>query len=552
MIEVRGFTGKLNLDDNDYRVPKDDYVDALNITRDAQGHGQDLVLSNIPGNQTTLGLYTTVNQTSYGQTQVGLYGTPTVVTTIECYIYDVGSSSNVLVSSITAQIGTDSFNIAAQLYFAAVPLSGMTYSYGEKGFYLIYNGASYTAPSLKVNGVFIGYGYNKVIGSYADKIKNRIYYFIWNEGNHDKIMYYDETENTIHTLMENIKDTGGADVLNFSPSYRINHIDIVYREGGDLLFWTDGLNAPRKINVQKAITGGYGVILDSYINVIKAPPATPPQCVYEDNAGIVINNLQNKQFKFKYRFVYDDLEKSVTSAQSEVPVPKNYTDSSYFSDPTKNSSIFLTLETGPKNVTAIEVLGAESLGVNYSDFFLITVLNKSELGILNNDFIGYKFFNDQAYNTIPLDESIQPFDNVPQQAFTQSLPNGNVLTYGAITEGYDLIVPDYQASINETYPYYTGTAQTALLFTSNTINHVNTYGTGVQMIVAGTPSVGDSYTFEVLVNGVYTLITFVATADSSANVITGLRADATSKGISSVILTNGYILFYKTGGTVTK
>jgi hypothetical protein len=556
MIEVRGFTGKLNLDDNDYRVPKDDYVDALNITRDAQGHGQDLVLSNIPGNQTTLGLYTTVNQTASGQAQVGLYGTTTASTTIECYIYDIGSSSNVLVSSVTIPANTYSFNIAAQLYSSAITISGVTYSYGETGFYLFYNGASYTAPSLKVNGVFIGYGYNKVIGSYADKIKNRIYYFIWNEGNHDKIMYYDETINTIFTLMENIKDTGGVDILNFNPSYRINHIDIVYREGGDLLFWTDGLNAPRKINVQKAITGGYGVILNSYIDVAKEPPSTPPQCVYEDNVGIVINNLQEKQFKFKYRFVFDDLEKSVTSAQSEVPIPKDYTLQSNISDASKNSSIFLTLETGPKNVTAIEVLGAESLGVNYSDFFLITVLNKAQLNIPNNDFIGYKFFNDQAYNTIPLDESIQPFDNVPQQAYTQSLPNGNVLTYGAITEGYNLIKPDYNASINGTYPYWFGvrTHQTALIFTNDTINYIGIHGnnTAVQLIVAGTPTIGDEYSFEVLLNGVYTYIFYTAAVATAADVIAGLKADATSKGLSSITLPNGYTLFYVATGTVTR
>jgi hypothetical protein len=35
VIEIRGFNGKLNQDDNPYRLPKNDYTDALNITRDA-------------------------------------------------------------------------------------------------------------------------------------------------------------------------------------------------------------------------------------------------------------------------------------------------------------------------------------------------------------------------------------------------------------------------------------------------------------------------------------------------------------------------------------
>ena len=44
------FSGKLNLDDANYRVTNNDYIDALNITKDAQGDGQDKVVSNILGN----------------------------------------------------------------------------------------------------------------------------------------------------------------------------------------------------------------------------------------------------------------------------------------------------------------------------------------------------------------------------------------------------------------------------------------------------------------------------------------------------------------------
>ena len=44
------FNGKLNLDVADYRIDNGDYIDALNITKDAQGNGQDRVVSNIIGN----------------------------------------------------------------------------------------------------------------------------------------------------------------------------------------------------------------------------------------------------------------------------------------------------------------------------------------------------------------------------------------------------------------------------------------------------------------------------------------------------------------------
>ena len=347
MIEVRGFNGKLNLDDQEYRIPNGDFVDALNITRDAQGHGQDMVVSNVVGN-------------------------------------------------------------------------------------------------LLVEDAMPEFGINKVIGSYADRTRNRIYYFTWNENGYNRISYYNRTTNSIVLVMEDLTDTDGIGVLNFDPSWRINHIDIVYKEeNGDLLFWTDGLNPPRKINVLTAETGGYGVIKNSYIDVAKEPPSAPPYCVYENDSTVTTNNLQNKLFKFKYRFVYDDLEKSVTSAQSAIPIPIKYSDQAVVTDPTKNADIFIVFETGAENVTKIELLGAESLGINFSDFFLIKVIDKAELNLNSNDVSHFRFYNDQAYNSIPLAESIQPFDNVPQKAYTQSLPNGNVLDYGAITENYDLIIPDY-------------------------------------------------------------------------------------------------------------
>jgi len=51
MIINTPFSGKLNLDDANYRVSNNDYIDALNVTKDAQGKGQDKVVSNILGNE---------------------------------------------------------------------------------------------------------------------------------------------------------------------------------------------------------------------------------------------------------------------------------------------------------------------------------------------------------------------------------------------------------------------------------------------------------------------------------------------------------------------
>lgn len=138
----RVFNGKLNLDTSDYRMPQADYSDALNITRDAQGEGQDLVVTNVLGNQKV----------------------------------------------------------------------------------------SFTLPS----------GTNKRMGSFPDPVRNRIYYFIWNSNGYNLWLYYDKTNDTIVKILEDLTDTGNVPVLDFNPSKRINHIDIIYRDNeGDLQFCTD-------------------------------------------------------------------------------------------------------------------------------------------------------------------------------------------------------------------------------------------------------------------------------------------------------------------------
>jgi hypothetical protein len=50
MIINNPFSGKLNLDDADYRISNNDYIDALNITKDALSTASDKVVSNIEGN----------------------------------------------------------------------------------------------------------------------------------------------------------------------------------------------------------------------------------------------------------------------------------------------------------------------------------------------------------------------------------------------------------------------------------------------------------------------------------------------------------------------
>lgn len=331
------FNGKLNLDVADYRISNGDYIDALNITKDAQGRGQDKVVSNIVGN-------------------------------------------------------------------TLIP---------------------YTLPS----------GENKIIGFFPDKIRNRAYYFLWNSNGYNTILYYDLSNDTITKVLESKTDSDGIDILKFNPSYKVLSVNIYYRDDeGDLLFFNDGNEPPKVINV----SDDYGTSWKyEYILVIKAPPVMPPKVVYENDPTVTQNNLRNKLFQFSYRYVYQNNEKSVWSSKSIVPLPQQPSTQLTENDETLNSRISISVSTGGIDVKAIELAFRETTNANTSDLFLIESVKKSENNILNNSIYTYKFKNNGIYTTIDLTDTIQLQDWVPQKANASELANGNVLLYAGITEGYD-------------------------------------------------------------------------------------------------------------------
>lgn len=339
-VILHSVEGKMDLDNAPSKVLPSDYVDAWNITRDAQGSGQDKIVTPIKGNR------------------------------------------------------------------------------------LI----NYSLPS----------GVNKVIGSKEDLLRNRIYFFVWNSNGFHSILYYDGILDTVVHLLESKTDClNWEDILLFNPSYKINHIDIIYRDEGDLLFFTDG-QEDNVFCLDVAFISGFttATIKREYIQAAKQTSQIPPFCFYEDDATITVNTLKKSLFKFKTRNVFNDLTKSITSSQSVLPLPINQ---DLANDPaSKNAKISIAVLTGDKNVRKIEVLACNTVANTYSDYYLIETIDKDELGLGDNEVYVFAFYNNKAYNNIDVKESILLQSYVPQSAFTQASANGNTIEYANYVEGYDL------------------------------------------------------------------------------------------------------------------
>lgn len=290
-------------------------------------------------------------------------------------------------------------------------------------------------------------GTNKCIGSYANESTGKFYSFIYNSLGSHLITEYDNFSGNISIILE-------GDYLNFQPFQYINGVGIV---GGNLLYWTDGYNPPRSIDIKKAKGNEFYTDSNS-ISLIKAPPINIIYCLYKDdsNKQVTQNRLKRQLFQFKYRYIYHDDSISAWSANSSVPLPilEDYSNL----DTYKNNHIDISFNIGNKFVKSIEI-AAQVKGValnNTQDWFSILTINRDEITkgrkIFYNKSLNtatYSFYNDGLYQSVDVKEIDISYDFVPLVSKTLEIVNGNVLVLGNNTEGYDNIETDI--SLKTTY-----------------------------------------------------------------------------------------------------
>ena len=290
---------------------------------------------------------------------------------------------------------------------------------------------------------------NKCIGNYANEQNGKYYSFIWNSCGFHTITEYDPFASTITKVLQSRTDTGDVDILNFQQTGLINGVSIVEN---DLLYWTDGFNPPRGIQISKAKTGTYYTTSAS-ISLIKRPPQKLIVPTYDDDPASppgASNRLKNQLFQFRYLYVYEDGTRSAWSSVSAMPLPNLEISSSVDTAPYKNNHIVLQFDVGDKFVKSIEIAaiarGEAASGVS-SDWFSILSIDRSYLinypGVAEflynstTNTCQYKFYNDGLYQTVDIREIDLQYDFVPLKSKTLEVVNGNVLVLGNNTEGYD-------------------------------------------------------------------------------------------------------------------
>tara|TARA_R110002012_G_scaffold102513_1_gene242040 strand:- start:3437 stop:8707 length:5271 start_codon:yes stop_codon:yes gene_type:complete len=103
--------------------------------------------------------------------------------------------------------------------------------------------------------------YHQCIGTYEDKPTNCVYYFVSYDGPqrpYDSILEYNLNTDSVTTVYQDGRmnsDGQATAVLNFSRGKLITGVNKI----GDILYWTDDKNRPRKINVKLAKQNEYNI-----------------------------------------------------------------------------------------------------------------------------------------------------------------------------------------------------------------------------------------------------------------------------------------------------
>lgn len=384
-------------------------------------------------------------------------------------------------------------------------------------------------------------GTNECIGAFYDELKGRIIYCNYNSNNHHQIYILSLDDLSITPLVISGTGTDG-DILGFTLDGKIYNMKMLYGDStqGDTIYFLNSQGEPCQINIERTEAGTIGTLKRDFLEVIKYPATRPPYVIYGDDNTVTVNTLRKKLFKFKIRYIDFSKEKSVTSMQSELPLPVNAQDTDIDKDPTKNCKISIVYETGDANIEKIEILGAVNEGNQYGDYFLIQTIDKAELSLGNNDIATFEFYNNQAYTTIDPTESVQLFDLVPLEANAMEFLNGNVAIYGGITEGYDLIPI---TATTTSYPLSAKDTQLPYIFVGSQSGDSAFGSEDIHIVLIGSIAIGYTLTFTTTNE----TITFVATVATTANVITGLAAAATTAGFTVVSSDANNLVINKTG-----
>ena len=348
---------------------------------------------------------------------------------------------------------------------------------------VIKNALGNVLVSSAASGDVLPAGTNTVIGTTACKQTGEIFYFVHNSSNNHSIYQYTSRRNTVRLVYRD-------SVLGFTATGFVKADCLVKENGDTLLYFTDGVTDPKKINATKALANASGVngypikragsynYTDSQkllsITSIKAPPVNPLAVTVSSDTSFTENNVFGRLFQFAYQYVYQDGEVSAISPYSELALNELYFVDGFFAPADDNpfNAIRVVFDYSPADVSKIRILVREG---TLNNFNIFTEVDNVVSGFTNFSILGTPtgsvlFTNKSLLVSVSDNEMNKLYDSIPLSSESQTI-SGNRLAYANYTESFDNtpITGSIYFSSEKTSTTYPSLSTTTTGYTATTI-----------------------------------------------------------------------------------
>tara|TARA_R100000458_G_C8277975_1_gene253785 strand:- start:1065 stop:6656 length:5592 start_codon:yes stop_codon:yes gene_type:complete len=311
----------------------------------------------------------------------------------------------------------------------------------------------------------------RVLGSTVDDLTNVMYFYVWaNRASEQGVYAYD------HDSV--LSDQGGlvkvftSEVFNFPPDGFVTG-DVVYKrkrrqDDSDLpdvdsiLYFTDGVNEPRKLDIYRALFAGDFTDVSpiptetSYEvhDVICACPKVPMGNIdfeFTADSEKEVSNFENTPgIQFAMQGVYTDGSITAIGPYSRIAFPRSIVNrgAAPAASVLNDNLCKIKIPEIQEDIETIKILYRYGNKASFRE--LAEVPNKLDNSFndenWNQGSREYSFYNDQVSTGVSPSDVAKTFDNLPRQARAQSAIS-NRLVFSNFKDGYDPYRPEVTTTV---------------------------------------------------------------------------------------------------------
>ena len=291
----------------------------------------------------------------------------------------------------------------------------------------------------------------RLIGKVEDTRTGIVYLFVFSETATDQGIWGYDPYNKLDGSVEggNLRLIYKSAQFGFKPNGFVK-ANIVYTnasrtftnlgeefEKDAIIYFTDGVNEPRKINAYRAFNAKsniHGALAPKaeadFICACPKTPLKPITFLFESDTSRLTNNFIGTQgFQFAYQHIYVDGMETAVSPYSDIAFPPSVLEqgANTYVDHNEYNACRLSIPPSGPEISEVRLLCRQG---NTGSFQVMDQIDAQ------NTTIEYLFYNDRILTGFSDREINKQFDGVPRRATAQTV-SSNRLFYGNYLDGFD-------------------------------------------------------------------------------------------------------------------